>query len=303
MECYVHFGWDGKVEPAREAFRQYDALLETFVGRKGYDSLLRTRLENSLHLAQLAASVGDKADAERRLAEARKRFEVYRDRLPEQSSERGLAGIRFLEVSAWTAWWLRDWPELARLAQAALDECAARLKEQPTSEELLKQRAVADGFAALAVAGTGSSAEAATKLQAARDRLKTTKETESVYGVCDGDTVVWAIEYAWIEALRKNGDLAQAKNQTRNLRYAYEGWVPSFPEYWRAQKHLAGICVLAASFLDPAGPFEAAKRKELLDQAAAILAPDKVAGRLTVDVQEALREIERLRAATAPRPR
>jgi hypothetical protein len=303
MECYVHFGWDGKVEPAREAFRQYDALLETFVGRKGYDSVLRTRLENSLHLAQLAASVGDKADAERWLAEARKRFEAYRDRLPERSPDRGLAGIRFLEVSAWTAWWLRDWPELAQLAHEAQAECKAGLKEQPASEELLKRQAMADGFAALAVAGTGSSAEAATKLRAARDRLKTTKETESVYGVCDGDTVVWAIEYAWIEALRKNGDLAQAKNQTRNLRYAYEGWVPSFPEYWRAQKHLAILRLLEASILDPAIPFEVVNRKELLDQAAAALAPEKVAGRLTVDVQEALRELERLRAATAPQSR
>jgi hypothetical protein len=36
-----------------------------------------------------------------------------------------------------------------------------------------------------------------------------------------------------------------------------------------------------------------------LDQAAATLAPDKFAGRLTVDVQEALQEIEHLRAATA----
>jgi hypothetical protein len=53
----------------------------------------------------------------------------------------------------------------------------------------------------------------------------------------------------------------------------------------------------AASLLDPTVPAEAARRKELLDQAAAALAPDKVAGRLTVDVQEMLREIGRLRAA------
>jgi hypothetical protein len=39
---------------------------------------------------------------------------------------------------------------------------------------------------------------------------------------------------------------------------------------------------------------------DLDDQAAATLAPDKVAGQLTVDVQEMLQEIERLRAATAP---
>ena len=303
MECYIHLGWDGQVEPARAAFRQYDALLEPFVGRKGYDSVLRTRLENSLHLAQLAASVGDKADAERWLAEARKRFEAYRDRLPERSPDRGLASIRFLEVSAWTAWWLRDWPNLARLAQNAQAECEAALKKQPASEELLKRQAMADGFAALAVAGAGQSVEAATLLQAARDRLKTTAETQSVYGVCDGDTVVWAIENAWVEALRENGDLPRARKWTDGLSRTYERWVPSLPEYWRAQKHLAVARVRAASVLDPTVSFEAARRKELLDQAAATLAPDKVAGRLTVDVQEALQEIERLRAAPPSVPR
>ncbi|HUJ43268.1 MAG TPA: protein kinase [Opitutaceae bacterium] len=300
MECYVHLGWDGQIEPARAAFRQYDVLLEPFVGRQGYDSVLRTRLFNSLHLAQLAASVGDKADANRWLEEARKRFEAYRDRSPKRSPDRGLVRVRFLEESAWSAWWLRDWPELSRLAQEAQAECEARLKEQPANEDLLKRRAMADGFAASALAGVGQSAEAATRLRAARDHLKTTRDTQSVYGVCDGDTVVWAIENAWIDVLRKEGDLAQARIWTDALLWAYEQWVPSFPEYWRAQKHLTIVRLQKASVLDPAIPFEAVKRKELLNQAAAVLAPDKVAGRLTVDVQEALRELERLRAPTVP---
>jgi hypothetical protein len=300
MECFVHFGWDGFVEPARAAFRQYDALLEPLVGRKGYDSVLRTRLFNSLHLAQLAASVGDEADGDAWLKEAGKRFEAYRDRLPEGSPGRGLARVRYLEESAWSAWWLRDWPELARLAREAQAGCEATLKEQPASTELLKHRAMAGGFAALAVAGAGQSAEAAPRLQAVADRLKTIKGNQAVCGVDDGDLVMWAMEHAWVEALRNNGDLAPARKWTDDLRGGYEWWVPSFPEYWRAQKHLAGICVLAASVLDPAVPFEAERRKELLDQAAAILAPDKVAGRLTVDVQEMLKELERLRAATGP---
>jgi len=300
MECYVHFGWDGQGEPARAAFRQYDALLEPFVGRKGYESVLRTRLDNSLHLAQLAASVGDKADADGWLKEAGKRFEAYRDHLPEGSLGRGLARVRYLEESAWSAWWLHDWPELARLAQEAQAGCEAALKEQQASEELLKLQAMADGFAAVALAGAGQSAEAAPRLQAVADRLKTIKGNQAVCGVDDGDLVMWAMEYAWVEALRKSGDPAQARKCLDELLAGYESWVPSFPEYWRAQKHLAGICVLAASFLDPAGPLEAAKRKELLDQAAAILASDKVAGRLTVDVQEALGEVERLRSTNAP---
>jgi hypothetical protein len=59
--------------------------------------------------------------------------------------------------------------------------------------------------------------------------------------------------------------------------------------------------VRRASF-DPTIRFEAARRRELLDQAATTFPPDKTVGRLSVDVQEALKEIERLRAATVPPP-
>ena len=298
MECYVHFGWDGQVEPARAAFRQYDALLEPFVGRKGYDSVRRTRLFNSLHLAQLAASVGDKTDADRWLKEAQKRFDAGCDRMPEGSPVRSLALVQFLEESAWSAWWLGDWSNLARLAQRAQAESEGALKEQPANEELLRRRTMAEDFAALAMAGAGQNPEVTTRLLAARKRLNTPGETQTVYGVWDGDLLVWATENALIEVLRKNGDVAQARKWADDLMWSYELWVPSFPEYWPAQKHLAVLRVLAASFLNPAVPFEAGRRKELLDQAAVTLAPEKVAGRLTVDVQEALKEIERLRAAT-----
>ena len=302
MECYVHFGWDGQVEPARAAFRQYDALLAPFVGRKGYDSVLRTRLFNSLHLAQLAASVGEKADADRWLEETRKRFAAYRDRLPEGSPERPLARVRFLEETAWSAWWLRDWRDLARLAQEAQAECDARLKEQPGNGELIKRLAMAQGFAALAVAGANRNAGATALLHVAENRLLPL--SISIFRVWDGITELWILEDALVEALRETGDLAQARIWAQQCLTYFEGSGPNGPgEYWRGQKHLANVRLLAASFLDPTVAAEAARRKELLDRAAATLAPDEVAGRLTVDVQEMLRELERLRAATASRPR
>jgi hypothetical protein len=52
---------------------------------------------------------------------------------------RSLALIRFLEESAWTSWWLRDWSQLARLADEAQAECAAGLNKVPSSEELFKR--------------------------------------------------------------------------------------------------------------------------------------------------------------------
>jgi hypothetical protein len=300
MECYVHFGWDGQVQSARAAFRQYDELLQPFVGRRGYDSVRRTRLSNSLNLAQLAASVGDTSDADHWLEEARSRFETYLDGLPKQSPDRGLALVRFLEDSAWSAWWLRDWPRLTQLAQKAKDECELRLKEKPANEELLRRRGMAEDFAALAMAGAGQSAEASTRFRAASNRFKTPKGSQFVYGVWDSNAVDWANEYAWIGALRKTGHVAQAKRLADDLLWAHGQWVPSFPDYWRAQKHLAGLRILSASFLDPAVPIEAGRRKELLDQAAAVLAPENVASRLTVDVREALGEIERLQGAKVP---
>ncbi|HUJ42768.1 MAG TPA: serine/threonine-protein kinase [Opitutaceae bacterium] len=290
MECGVSF-----VEPARAAYRQYDALLEPFVGRKGYDSVRRTRLSNSLHLAQLAASVGDRADANGWLEEARKRFEAYRDRLPEGSPDRGLARARFLEESAWCAWWLRDWPDLARLAQAAQAECDAKLKEQPSNDELILRGAMAEGFAALAVAGAGRNTEAAPLLLAARSRL---------FWICslaDSQTELGLIENAMIQALRNIGNLAQARGWAEERLTFQASWFLNLPaDIWENQKDLAEMRILVASVLDPTIPSEAARRQELLDQAAAILAPDKVAGRLTVDVQEMLQEIQRLRVATAP---
>jgi len=136
-------------------------------------------------------------------------------------------------------------------------------------------------------------------LQAARDRLKIAEGNQFSHGVDDSEMVVWAIEYSWVEALRKNGDLAQARKCLDDLLAGDEWWVPSFPDYWRAQKHLAILSIRSAGFLDPSVPFEAARRKELVDQASATFAPEKIAGRLTMDVQEALRELERLRVAIA----
>jgi hypothetical protein len=185
------------------------------------------------------------------------------------------------------------------LAQDAKAECAARLKELPTKKELLLRGAMAEGFAELAVAGAGQNAETAARLQKARDGLRQEMGHSSVQGAT---TELWILEDAWVEALRKNGDLAQARYWAEGFLNFFGGsWGPNGPgEFWRGQKHLAMVRLQAASSLDSAVPAEAAHRKELLDRVAATLAPDKVAGRLTVDVQEMLREIERLRTAPPP---
>jgi len=290
LECYAPLGF---VESARAGFRRYDERLGPFVERKGYDAVRRARLANSLHLAQLAASVGDRADATRWLDEGNRRFEAYRAHLPEGSPDRGLARARLLEESAWCAWWLRDWPELARLAQEAESECDLRLREQPVIYELSIRRVMAEGFAALAVAGAGRHAKAAPLLLAANDRL---------FFICalpDSQWELGLIGRAMCRALRVTGNLAQARGWAEENLAFEASWLLNLPaENWQNQKDKAEARILVASVLDPTDPAEAGRRGELLEQATAILAPDKVAGRLTVDVQEALQEIARLRAET-----
>jgi hypothetical protein len=292
MDCYTHLDCDGLVEQARAAFRGYDELLEPFVGRKGYDSVLRTRLANSLYLSQLSASMGDRAEAERWIQEAGRRFETYRARLPEGSAERALARLRFNGDLLWSAWWLRDWPEVARLAQEAKAEVEGRLVEQPANEELLLRAAMIEGFGALA--GAGPAAEAVARLAKARDSLSLMLGRFQVKGAV---IELWMLEDAAVEACRKAGDMAQARKSAGEAE-AYFGlaWGADGPgEYWRGQKHLARVRLQAASVLDPSVPAGAARRKELLVLAAAALAPDKVAGRLTVDVREMLQELAVLR--------
>jgi hypothetical protein len=238
--------------------------------------------------------VGDRADAEARIEEARGRFAAYWGGLPEGSPEQRLAHVRFLEETAWSAWWLRDWPALSQWAKEARVESEAGLKEQPANDELLLRRAMAGCFAALADYGATQSAETLAQLQSA---FAGSLRIPQVVGVWDRVAVVWAVHEAMIDGLRKTGQTAQARSMAESEVAGIESWAPNFPELWRGQKRMAKFQVLLAGLLDPAVPAEAARRKELFDRAAATLAPDKVAGRLTVDVQEMLREIERLSAA------
>jgi hypothetical protein len=196
-------------------------------------------------------------------------------------------------------WWLRDWPALGEWAKEALGESEAGLKEQPANEELLVRRTIAGGFAALAAYGASPSAETLAELQSA---FAGSLGIPQVVGVWDRIAVIWAVHEAMIDGLRKTGQTAQARSMVESEVAGIESWAPSLPELWRGQKRMARFEVSLAGLLDPAVPAEAARRKELLDRAAAILAPDKVASRLTVDVQEILRELERLRTATAPPP-
>jgi hypothetical protein len=126
----------------------------------------------------------------------------------------------------------------------------------------------------------------------------------SLTKVADSETEIWMIERTLIEALRNNGNLAQARGWAEWQLTFYASWALNVPtECWEYQMNLADARILAAGVLDPTVPAEAARRQDLLEQAAAMLAPDKIAGRLTVDVQEMLREMKGLQAETAPASR
>ena len=62
MECYYFLGIDSDMGATRKAFREFHALLEPFIGRKGYEDALSNWTFDCLYLADVAAWAGEPAE-------------------------------------------------------------------------------------------------------------------------------------------------------------------------------------------------------------------------------------------------
>jgi len=118
-----------------------------------------------LNLAVLAALADEPAESRRELERARLCCADWYGRLPEGSFDRSIARVRMLNTEEWVIYWLRDWPEMARVARDCLAEIETGLGQQPANGELLLRRAVANAFLGIAAQREGRSAEAIALLQ------------------------------------------------------------------------------------------------------------------------------------------
>jgi len=292
MDCFVHLALDGRVEPAREAFRAYDAQLEPFDGLPGFEPVGQVRMINRLQLAQLAASVGDVTAARAELADAQRRYEICLARLASDAPERRWLRARFLQEAAWCAWWQRDWNELGRVARELLAEIEEGRKTSPDDAEWPVRLAYGRGFAALALQGKGRHAETLPLLREARGLLFTCPPCE---GAWDRSLLLNPVQIGIAESLRQTGSVRPARNWAEQLLSLREEEFPRTRDSWCRYKGLAELQILVAGLLDPSVPAEAMRRAELLNRASRLLAPTNVEGRLTVDVQESLTKIANLR--------
>ncbi len=294
MECFVHLAVEGRPEPAREAFRVYDAQLEPFDGLPGFEAVGLVRMINRLQLAQLAASVGDVAAVKAELSEAQRWYAVCLGRMEPDVPERRRLRLRFLQEAAWCAWWQRDWSELGRGAHELLAEIEAGRKTHPDDTELQVRLAYGRGFAALALLGEGRHAEALPLLREARGRLYTCPPGE---GAWDRFLLIHPVQIGIGECLRQTGSVRAARSWAEQFLSLREEEFPRARDSWYRYKRLAELQIVVAGLLDPAVPAEAMRRAELLNRASRLLDPANVEGRLTVDVREALAKITALRSA------
>ncbi len=296
MECWYLLG-DGQIEPAREAFRRFDALIEPFStqnARKPFEpsstDYARTPWENRLGLALLAAWAGDAAGARAELVTAARRFDTFIQMLPESSPERLRTHTFFLQVEALVQTALGDWPALERLARELLDEITV----QTSDGEMRLRRVMAHGLLGLALLRESQIAEAVPVLHQA---LHGFAGTPPVAAVSYAQFVRDLTTDAFAEALARTGDTAEARSLLESTRAEREATLAKDPESWALREPLARTLVLLAGMLDSADPADVARRTTLLDRATDLLTGPAAEGRLTVEGKASLASVAALRTA------
>jgi serine/threonine protein kinase len=291
MECY-YLEANGQIEAARQALKKFDSLIQNLTLKPWDESKLA---DNSIELARLAASAGDNAEARAHLAVGESRFQAHYDKLPVAPIDRLQARIRWLNAESQVFYEMHDWAELGRTARTTLAAIDDGLGQRPGDSELLLRRAVARSFLGMALLGRNNAPEALPVLE------------KSVAGYHDTPPAMAFMENrhsymakataALAEALAKTGNRERAGNLAESVLTDWEAAVVRQPENWSNREELAKSLILLAGMLDPAKAADAARRRSLLDRAAAILKSPESQGRLTVDDKEALAKIESLRAA------
>jgi hypothetical protein len=295
MECY-YLESEGQIEPARQALKKFDSLLQNLTLQPWDAGKL---VDNSIELARLAVMAGDNADARAQLAVAESRFQASYDKLPAAPFDRLQARIRWLnDQEASVFYEMHDWPDLERVARATLTDIDAGLGMRAGDSELLLQRAVAQAWLGAVRLRQNNAPEAVLMLEQAVNGFHDTPHVafwDSQEQYADEASARLA------EALATTGNSGRARSLMEPVLARWESALAKEPENWSIKEAVAKGMVQLASLLDPAKPDEAARRQSLLDRAAAILTSPESAGRLDVDDKETLAKIKLLRGATDAR--
>jgi len=306
IECFCLAWIDCVIDPARNAWREWDVLSEPF--RESSERIRRERWWRSAYLAVLAARAGDVAEARAQVAETGVRFDFYRERLPNESREKRLARIDFLQRVSWPLLMLRDWPALEHTARENLGEVDAALREEPANPDLLLGRLLALGYLGQVLLREGRINEAAPLLEQAVAGFRQTQltwGTQWMAGIRD------MARESLAEISRQRGDVARARELLESTLKDRESPLFTFGnDFWFHRESLMADTwlqreALASTLMQLAGTYSATdsaekvRRAELLDRAWTMLDSPDADGRISVEGKATKAKIAALRAATA----
>jgi serine/threonine protein kinase/tetratricopeptide (TPR) repeat protein len=295
MECYYLEG-TADIEATRQALKKFDSLLQDLAqSTKLSDGDADKLMQNSMDLARLAASSGDKADARAQLATGETRFQARYEKLPAGSLDRILARVRWLHLKSEVILTLEDWAELERLARESLTVIGDGLEQRPGDSELRLRRAVAQTYLGTALVGMDNAQEAVAPLEEAMTGFRDTPP--AITFAESRESYAGNAAFNLAEALVKTGDLARAKNLTESNIARVESGLAKQPENQEGKADMAYCLVQLAGELDPAKPEEAARRQSALDRASAYFNSPEVLAKGFADDKEILAKIAALRDA------
>ncbi len=284
------------IEPAREAFRRWDALLEPFV--ESDENVRKMRYWISGWEAHLAGAAGNQADVDSCMARMRERFALHESRLPNDPVMRRQAHLSFLTEACWVFRRTRRWSELEQTARDVRNQAEAGLQGAAADDpELTEYRTLALAFLGIAQGSQAPSAEALQTLDQAMNDLRERPCPPTLKPIAVALRPFGEVCRA--NVLIARGDRVRAREILTALEEDIAHEQDSWGLKWSRKESLAAALVTHASALDAD---DTANRSELLDRAWALLDTPEAEGRITVDGKETKARIAALRTEPAARP-
>jgi tetratricopeptide (TPR) repeat protein len=282
----------GRLAPMRHAYEEFDTLLESVDRDREANEVFAW---NTARLAKLEADTGHPERARERLAEMRDRYRTWVAKLPPADAAGWVAQAEPLGSASDVFISLHDWPELEHIATQTFAVLDDAVRQDPKNLPARLYRIGSRSWIALVRVRTGHAAEAVALLEPLPAQIVAVPTEPG--DVEFRQTVTDGVANLLGEALLETGAVARAHSVLEGCLRSRETAVARQPINWGYQAGLAETCTLLARTFDSAKPEEAARRKKLLDCAAAILAKGETEGQLTIDNKELQAKVAALRGA------